>query len=412
MGNKKTLIFIPEFPVLTETFIEREVSKISERGNMDVVVFSILRGKGSISPELKDKVIYSRPNVVDILRSTFFVISKFRKIKDAFSNFISIENTGASPDVEIAQIGFGKKLYVFFKSVLYAHKFSKLNPDIILAHFLSEPSTIAMIIANILEVPYIISAHAKDITVSSEYVEEKVKTARYITICNKNAYQSVLSWANKLGKSNVVLAYHGIDIYKISQVPESTDLDVKQPYILSVGRLVEKKGLIYLLEAIKILQDKGILINCAIIGFGPLYEVLVEKIKELDLSETVKIIGGNKGLSNEETLSYYKSADFLVFPSIQTEEGDVDGIANVLFEAGAFKLPVIATDAGSTNELIIDNVTGLVCSQRDSACLANKIEELLGNKEKAKILGENLYNKVKEDFSLDKNIEKLEQMLL
>jgi glycosyltransferase involved in cell wall biosynthesis len=412
MGNKKALIFIPEFPVLTETFIEREVSKLSERGNIDVVVFSILKGKGSISSELEDKIIYSRPGVIDILESTFFVIPKFGKIKDTFTKFMSLKNTGASPDVNVGQNSFGKKFYVFLKSVLYAHKFSKLNPDIILAHFLSEPSTIAMIVADILEVPYIISAHAKDITVTSEYVEEKVKTAKYITICNKNAYLSVLSWANKLGKDNVVLAYHGVDIYKISQVPENTNLYVKQPYVLSVGRLVEKKGLIYLLDAIKILQNRGIPINSAIIGSGPLYEVLVEKIKELGLSEKVKIIGENKGLPNEETLSYYKSADFLVFPSIQTEEGDVDGIANVLFEAGAFKLPVIATDAGSTNELIIDNVTGLVCKQKDPTCLANKIEELLNNKEKAKILGENLYNKVKEDFSLDKNIEKLEQMLL
>jgi len=412
MGNKKALIFIPEFPVLTETFIEREVSKLSERGNVDVVVFSILKGKGSVSSELNGKIVYSRPAVLDILESAFFVISKFRKIKSAFSNFISIENTGASPDVIANQASFGKKLYVFLKSVLYAYKFSKLNPNIILAHFLSEPSTIAMIIANILEVPYIISAHAKDITVNSEYVEEKVKTAKYITICNKNAYQNVLSWANKLGKNNVVLAYHGVDTYKISQIPEKANLDVKRPYMLSVGRLVEKKGLVYLIEAIKILKNKGILINSAIIGSGPLYEVLVEKIKELGLVETVKIIGENKGLSNEETLSYYKSADFLVFPSIQTKEGDVDGIANVLFEAGAFKLPVIATDAGSTNELIIDNLTGLVCRQKDPTCLADKIEELVNNKEKAKILGENLYNKVKEDFSLDKNIEKLEQMLL
>ena len=412
MGNKKALIFIPEFPVLTETFIEREVSKLSERGNVDVVVFSILKGKGSISPELDGKVIYSRPDVFDILESAFFVISKFRKTKSAFSNFISIKNTGASPDVAVNQASFGKKLYVFLKSVLYACKFSKLNPDIILAHFLSEPSTIAMIISDILEVPYIISAHAKDITVTSEYVEEKVKTAKYITICNKNAYQNVLSWANKLGKNNVVLAYHGVDIHKISQVPESTNLDVKRPYMLSVGRLVEKKGLVYLLEAVKILQNKGILINSVIIGSGPLYEVLVEKIKELGLGDTVGIVGKNKGLSNEETLSYYKSADFLVFPSIQTEDGDVDGIANVLFEAGAFKLPVIATDAGSTNELIIDNVTGLVCRQKDPTCLASKIEEVINNKEKVKILGENLYNKVKEDFSLDKNIEKLEQMLL
>jgi len=58
------------------------------------------------------------------------------------------------------------------------------------------------------------------------------------------------------------------------------------------------------------------------------------------------------------------------------------------------------------------NLTGLVCRQKDPTCLADKIEELVNNKEKAKILGENLYNKVKEDFSLDKNIEKLEQMLL
>jgi len=99
------------------------------------------------------------------------------------------------------------------------------------------------------------------------------------------------------------------------------------------------------------------------------------------------------------------------FPSIETEEGDVDGVANVLLEAGAFKIPVVATDAGSTKEIIIDGETGLLLPPKESVALADKLEILLSDEKLREKLGENLFNKVKEKFDINKNIVLLENRL-
>jgi colanic acid/amylovoran biosynthesis glycosyltransferase len=198
---------------------------------------------------------------------------------------------------------------------------------------------------------------------------------------------------------------------KIIKRVENKDFKSEKPLILAVGRLVEKKGLIYLIESASLLKNRGLRFEIGIIGSGPLYENLKEEINSRSLQNEVKIIGDNEGLSNEETLVHFKSASVFAFPSIQTDEGDVDGVANVLMEAGIFRTPVVTTDAGGVGEIISDGVTGLVVSQKNSQELADKIELILKDSELGRKLGENLYNKVLEKFDLNNNIIELENLL-
>ncbi len=410
--KKRILVFIPEFPVLTETFIEREIAKLVERGNVDLHVFSLKKGRGYLSEVLLDKVTYERISLKDTFKFFLFFVSKLSYIKKAFSEILKSIKENKKNHGKVKNPGFMKVLYVFLKSCAYAEKFSKFKPDFILAHFFSEPSTMVMYISKILNVPYGISAHAKDILVEAQYPKEKVQTAKFISICNENAYNYVLKQAGDLDKSNIYLAYHGVDIEKIKKGVEDRDYRPEKPLILAIGRLVEKKGLEYLIKSARNLKEREVNFEIKIIGSGPLYPELLNLINELDLQDDVVILGENKGLSNEDTLLHLKSASVLSFPSIETKEGDVDGVANVLFEAGIFKIPVVATDAGSTGELIIHNQTGLVVPQKDSNIMADKLELILNDKDLSQKLGNNLYNKVSEKFSLDKNIVQLENMLL
>lgn len=413
MGTKKRiLVFVPEFPVLTETFIERELAKLSERGDVDLTVFSLCKSKGALSDVLCNRVVYQRINLVDFFKGLFFFILNLSKIISVFFSFLESLKKDRKKGIDIKNPGFSRSIYTFLKSCIYAEKFSHLKPDFILAHFFSEPSTMVMHISNILGIPYGISAHAKDILVTSEYPREKIKTAKFITICNENAYKYVLKQAEELNKSNIFLSYHGVDVSKILRSFENKDYRPEKPIVLAVGRLVEKKGLGYLIKSAKILKDRGSIFELDIVGSGPLYENLVEEIKKLGLENDVKILGQNNGLSNEDTLLLVKSASVFAFPSVETEEGDVDGVANVLLEAGVFKLPVVATNAGGTQELIVENQTGLIVNQRDSEDLANKLELLLLDRDLSQRLGEELHKKVLEKFSLDKNIIQLEKMLL
>ncbi|MFZ2664603.1 MAG: glycosyltransferase [Patescibacteria group bacterium] len=397
--KKKVLVFIPQFPVLTETFIERELSRLVERNNVDIVVVSLSKGEGSISSNLKDKVHYKRLGLLDIPSFLFFFIKNISKIKSL---------------VNLIEGSFIKRLFLVLKSIGYSRYFSSFKPDLIFSHFMSEPSTIAMVSSKVLNIPFAISAHAKDITVNANNVVKKAELSKFITICNKNALNVLINRVGEEKSANVYLSYHGVDVKKIIK-----DVDLSgerlekldKPLIVGVGRLVEKKGFRYLIEASKILKDKGFEFYVFIIGSGPLYMKLEGQIKELGLVGYVNILGENKGLPNIKTLRYLSIANIFVFPSIQTKEGDVDGIANVLLEAGAFKLPIVSTNAGSTLELIKDKETGLVVPQGDSVALAGSIEQLLKDKDTCVRLGQGAYIKVIEDFDLDKNVEKLELLL-
>lgn len=398
--------------MLTETFIERELAKLAERGNVDLTIFSLKKGKNRLSEILKDRVYYEKLSFGDFFTSLFFLVKNFQPVSKAFLDFRRDISKGKGGEDGCIRPGFFKQTYTFVKSVGYAQKFLQFNPDFILAHFLSEPSTMVMHISGITGIPYGISAHAKDILVTSEYTRRKVKTAEFITICNKNAFISVLEQSRGLDVSKVNLAYHGVDVKKILEETENKDFRTEKPLILANGRLVEKKGFKYLLEAIKVLKEKGLGFVLHIIGSGPLYKELLDQVGSLDISDEVKIVGDNKGIYIDEVFLQYKAASIFVFPSIKTEEGDVDGIANVLLEAGIFKVPVVSTDAGSTGELIVDGVTGLVVPKRDPGALAEKMEQLLKDVSLRERLGESLHERVRENFNLDKNIIELENMLL
>lgn len=410
--KKRILVFIPEFPVLTETFIEREISKLVERGNVDLTIFSLVEGKGSLSENLKDRVVYGRVGIKDIFTTIPYYFSRFSSVNKIFLEFRKRNQELNKKYNDSEEASFSKEFYTFVKSFFYAKKFSSFKPDLLLAHFLSEPSTIVMHISAILEIPYGISAHAKDILVTGEFIRDKVLTSKFISICNKNAFEYVLKKSEGLDTSRIFLKYHGVDVPYIVKEVENMDLRPEKPLILAVGRLVEKKGLKYLLEAAEIIKNRNVNFLVNIVGSGPLYEDILNEIRSKNLNEFVKILGDNNGLSNEETLVHFKSASVFAFPSIQTEDGDVDGVANVLMEAGIFKTPVVTTDAGGIGEIISDGVTGLVVSQKNSQELADKIEIILKDPELGKRLGENLYNKVLEKFDLNTNIVELENLLI
>lgn len=399
-GKKRVLIFVPEFPRLTETFIEREISKLVERNVVEVTVVALKKGKGKVSDNLVDKVHYRKLTIPICLSAAFAYLPKIGKIIKVFKE---LKDTGK---------GFVGKFYTFLKALAYTKIFSEYNPDLLFAHFMATPSTIAMLSAKILDIPFAISAHAKDITVEAEYVDEKIKFAKFITICNKNAYEYLLRMSNVDDSNNVFLIYHGVDFKKLLQSVPAIDVKKEVPVLLTIGRFVEKKGYKYLIEASKILRDRKIAHEIKIIAGGPLYNNILMQIKKYKLEDKIEILGDGEGLPFSEASKYYRVADAYVFPSIETSSGDMDGVANVLFEAAAFKLPVVATDSGGTTEVIKNNETGVVVPQRDPEKLADGIQVVLQDKEFAKRIGENAYNYVLQRFNLDENIKKLEGLLL
>ena len=164
--------------------------------------------------------------------------------------------------------------------------------------------------------------------------------------------------------------YNGLDL---EQFPYEAPYE-RPPRIVSVGRFVVKKGFGDLVDACAILVARGRSFTCQIIGTGLLEAELRARIARLGLQKIVQLTGPRP---QGEVIGHVQAAAVFALPCIVGEDGDRDGLPNVLFEAMALGTPCVSTDVTGIPEVLHDGDTGLMVRQRDPLSLANAIDRLL-----------------------------------
>lgn len=431
-NKKNILIFVPEFPRKSETFIERDISKLIEFGNLNVMVFSLATGTATMSDNVREVTHYKRISLsqsfVAGLKFLFLHPFKFFKVhsvileKDGLPYFAAASSNSQqnSNDLRAKTSKLGKfhnsKLIQFLKAIAYADLFKQFNPDEIHAHFFSDSSNIAMLAAMILDVPFSINAHAKDVLVEPSLPKAKAKYSKFITVCNKNAYQELLKLVDEKHKDKVMLLYHGLDKAKLFNVTTSLKKPVRPTIFMGGTRLVEKKGIKYVLEASKLLHDRGFDHELHVVGLKDAiepdeYDNLLNRAKSFGIAKDFFIHGEGNGLPFEQVAPYYLISDIFVLHNIHTKGGDADGIPNTLIEAALAKLPIVTTNAGSITELI-DGENGYIVEQMNYQELAGAIEKLILNPQLRAELGQKAHDKAVQMFDAEFNVKKLEKALL
>jgi colanic acid/amylovoran biosynthesis glycosyltransferase len=165
--------------------------------------------------------------------------------------------------------------------------------------------------------------------------------------------------------------------------------------ITSVGRLVEKKGLQYAIDAAAMLRDAGIAFELAIGGDGPQRAALENKIDALELQGAVKILGA---LRHERVIDLLNRSDILLAPSVTASDGDEDAPVNTLKEGMAIGLPVVSTFHGGIPELVEDGVSGYLVPERDGAAIAERLTHLAQHPEIWAAMRRNGRRRVEEAF--------------
>lgn len=188
----------------------------------------------------------------------------------------------------------------------------------------------------------------------------------------------------------------GIDTKKISFSKKEED-EQKPITLITVARLVEKKGIQYAIEAAARLLKRKSNFTYVIIGEGPLRSSLERLIEKLEVSEHVQLLGRK---THEEVIKFLQEAHILIAPSMTTIEGDQEGIPNVLKEAMALGLPVISTYHGGIPELIRDGETGLLVKEKDVDAMAEKLSCLIDHPEERKKIGQAGRAYVQENFDI------------
>jgi len=378
--QKRILVFVPEFPVVTETFIARELSALEELKRFKITILALKHGRGQLPENLTEITRFHKLNIFDILMGIGLILVKPAKALKMFKT-----------------IGF-TRVYLFFKILGYSIVFAKYRPDFIYSHFLSSPSTIALGVSIMLDVPLGISGHARDVLEFPDIPAKKVKLARFIAICNKNAMERVKG-------ENVHLVYHGLNDQELLTAEKVSKPPI--PEILSIGRYVEKKGLEYLIRAAKELKDSGREFTVNIIGVGPLTEKFKKLVEGLGLEKTVFLLGE---FSFDEVRRYLHSASVYVQPAVDAPGGDSDGIPNTLIEAALVGVPIVATGAGSIRDFLDDN-NAILVTQKNSEEIAAGIAKLMDDSELATRLVEAAKARAHEMFDEGRNIAQLAKLI-
>jgi glycosyltransferase involved in cell wall biosynthesis len=281
------------------------------------------------------------------------------------------------------------------------------------AHFLHTPASVARYAATMRASTWSCSAHAKDIWTTPDWEKrEKLADGAWTATCTRANAEHLRAVGG--ADARVELVYHGIDAKRFAAPgdavsrPPRDGRDPAQPAeILAVGRAVDKKGFDDLLAALARL-DAAIAWRFTHIGDGPLAPALGRLAGRLGIDGRVRFLGPR---AHDDVLAAYRAADLFVLPCRISDDGDRDGLPNVLMEAQSQGLACVSTPVSGIPELIDDGVTGLLVPPRDPARLAGAIARLVADPARRARLGDAGRDRVLAHFSLDAGVDRLAQRL-
>lgn len=260
---------------------------------------------------------------------------------------------------------------------------SLLNQEVSLIHsqWIHSCGSIGMYGAWLLDVPFSFTGHATDLFRDRALLEDKIRRADFI-VCISTFHRDFYL-ENGARPEQLKIVYCGIDTSLFR--PRDDRTERKGPFrILSSGRLVEKKGFRYLIDACQILSDRGVDVECTIAGSGELEQKLKSQIIDRNLQDRVFVTG--QSLLQEKIPEFMHSGDVYCLPCVWASDNDVDGLPQMLMEAMACELPVISTRLVGIPDLIIDGLTGLLVGPNDAISLANAIERIFRDPDRARNL--------------------------
>lgn len=276
----------------------------------------------------------------------------------------------------------------------------------IYVHYLHTPASVGRYAALIRGLPWSVSAHAKDIWTSPEWeLREKLAEARWAATCTAVNHAYLAELAPDPGR--VSLVHHGLDFSRFPDPiarPRRDGSDPADPvHLISVGRAVEKKGFDRLLDAFAALPP-GLSWRWTHIGGGALLPDLKAQAARLGLADRIEWRGA---LTQDAVLAALLDADLFVLTARIAEDGDRDGLPNVLMEAQATGLACIASAVSAIPELIRDGETGVLVPPDDVPAATAALAGLIADPARRARLAAAGAARVRRDFGFDAGLARL-----
>ena len=398
-SRKKLAIVLKGWPRLSETFIAQEFVALEQRG-ITFEIWSLRRPTDKKRHTLHDALQASVNYLPEYLYQ-----APLRVLKAALYA-VGLPGFGKTAKIwlrDLRRDPTPNRFRRFGQAMVLAHE-APADLAFLYAHFLHTPSSVARYASFLRGIDWGFSAHAKDIWTSPEWEKrEKLADAAFGTTCTALGAEHLRELSPD--PSRLDLAYHGLDLGRFPAPPPlrpRRDGTGETVDLVSVGRLVEKKGYDLLLTALAALPSS---LNWRFIhvGGGELSSQLAATARRLGLDNRIEWRGA---CDQNEVVAALRAADIFVLPSRIAKDGGRDGLPNVLMEAASQDLPIVATDISAIPEFIENGKHGVLV-EPDAGKLAQALARTIGDPEGREMMAKAARARLAAEFGMDQGIDRL-----
>ena len=387
------------FPENTDTFVKRELRWLMNAGTR-VHVISVWK------PNLLQT---TSANISEWSRHTSYLLPRSSARVAAAAVAIAVGSPGRFlSGVRLAWVtsrpgvhGVTYQLFYFLEAVLAAKEIQRRGYKHLHNHNGDQSGTVAMLAAKLAGISYSITFHGWPVFFDAEYshIREKVNGAAFTRSISYFCRSQLMMFSSSRDQAPFKIVHCGVNVQEFKFRPPRKH--VKR--ILCVARMSPEKGLIFLIEAFKMLVDSGYKIQLRLVGSGVDQPLLMKMATDLKLDNEVSFLGH---CPEAEVRRELENADIFVLPSF------VEGVPVSAMEAMAVGVPVIATNVGGTSELIQDGVSGILVRPSDAASICEAIIRLIGDAGLRRKITKFGRQKIEDEFDADKENAKLNGYLL
>lgn len=363
-------VLVSRFPLITETFILREIIEL-ERLGQPVRLVPMIRENPTVVHEA------ARPWVERALFSPWKIRFPWTRIPLLLR---LVAGTITRPATLLRTIA------LFPKAVWLARQLEREGVTHLHAHFATHPATMALVISTLTGIPFSFTVHAHDIQLDRSLLRWKIREAQFV--------RSISEFNRRFLEDLYPEARGKIEVIHVG-VPLPADIRPlpAQPRVLCVAAHKPYKGLPVLIEACRILRREGVPFHCDVIGDGPMRP----ELEAMNHDGVVTLLGPR---NEDEVARMMDEAMMFVLPSIIAPDGQMEGIPVALMEALAHGRPAVTTRISGIPELVRDGENGLLVEPGDPVALARAMRTLLEDRERAATMGARGREIVRDEFEL------------
>jgi glycosyltransferase involved in cell wall biosynthesis len=402
-GVKDTHVayIVARFPKVTETFILYEVLELLRQG-FPVTVYPLIRERTAVKhpgvDEVEKAVRFQPFFSLAVLKANWHYLLR-RPL--AYLRLLAkvIRATIGSRRLFLGALG------TFPKSVWLAHDMERRGVAHVHAHFATHSTLAALVVKKLASIPFSFTAHGSDLHVDQRSLAWKLEEAAFAVMVSEYNRDFVLDRCSRDFAGRLRVIHCGVDP-EVFRPPSKRDHEVFQ--VLCVAAFREVKGHTHLVEACRILTQRGLKFRLELVGNGPLMGAVKRQVINSGLEDVVEFHGA---LARPQVLDLLRSADAAVLPSILDRAGRREGIPVSLMEAMACGLPVVSSRLSGIPELVEDGRSGFLVAPGDSRGVADALEKLCRSRELREAMGAAGRQKVLDEFNLKRNAARLAELL-